>query len=84
MIHKPSIWKKIQNKDVDLMLSGHTHNGQIFPFNFIVKYKFKNIYGLFKNLNSFLYVSSGAACWGPKMRLGSYNEVINVIILKGD
>ena len=60
------------------MLSGHTHNGQIFPFNFIVKLKFKFIYGLYSMNNSNLYVSSGVACWGPKIRLGSKNEIIHL------
>ena len=52
------------------MLSGHTHNGQIFPFSFFVRLRFKNIYGLYEKLTSKLYVSSGSGCWGPKMRLG--------------
>ena len=76
LTHKPDIWDKI--KDInELMLSGHTHNGQIFPFNLIVRLKFKYVYGLYKNLNSNLYVSSGAGCWGPKIRIGSSNEIIN-------
>lgn len=77
LVHKPSLWASIK-KNCDLMLSGHTHNGQIFPFNYIVKIKFKHNYGLFKYLNSNLYVSSGAATWGPKFRLGSYNEIVNI------
>lgn len=81
VIHKPTIWNSI-HENFDLMLSGHTHNGQIFPFNFIVKYKFKNTYGIYKKFNSLLYVSSGAGCWGPKMRLGSQNEVIHISINK--
>tara|TARA_B100000963_G_C22477092_1_gene602908 strand:- start:17 stop:214 length:198 start_codon:yes stop_codon:yes gene_type:complete len=60
------------------MLSGHTHNGQIFPFNIFVKLKFKNLYGLYKSKESFLYVSSGVGCWGPKMRLGTQNEIIEI------
>ena len=36
----------------DLMLSGHTHYGQIFPFNFFVKLKYKNIYGLYEKIKS--------------------------------
>ena len=75
--HKPDIWQKLNCKNY-LMLSGHTHNGQIFPFNFLVKLKFKFIYGLYKKNNSNLYVSSGAACWGPKIRLGSKNEIIHL------
>jgi len=77
IVHKPSVWKKVSD-NVNLMLSGHTHNGQIFPFNLIVKLKFPEIYGLYKNINSFLYVSSGSATWGPKIRIGSNNEIIHI------
>ena len=77
IVHKPSIWKKVSD-NVNLMLSGHTHNGQIFPFNLIVKLKFPEIYGLYKNINNFLYVSSGSATWGPKIRIGSNNEIIHI------
>ena len=58
------------------MLSGHTHNGQIFPFNYFVRIQFKFKYNLYKFRNSLLYVSSGSGPWGPKMRLGTVNEVI--------
>ncbi len=75
LIHKPTVWSDIF-QNTDLMLSGHTHNGQIFPFNYFVRIQFKFKYGLFNNNNSFLYVTSGSGPWGPKMRLGSYNEVI--------
>ena len=79
--HKPDIWQKLNCKSY-LMLSGHTHNGQIFPFNLLVKLKFKFIYGLYNSNNSNLYVSSGVACWGPKIRLGSKNEVIHITLSK--
>ena len=75
--HKPDIWQKLNCKNY-LMLSGHTHNGQIFPFNLIVKLKFKYIYGLYNKNNTNLYVSSGVACWGPKVRLGSKNEIVHL------
>ena len=77
LVHKPSIWEKINDK-TDLMLSGHCHNGQIMPFNLLVRFRFKYIYGLHKHNSAYLYVSSGSACWGPRMRVGTYNE-INVI-----
>ena len=79
--HKPDIWDDLKNT-IDLMLSGHTHNGQIFPFNLIVKLKFKYIYGLYKNNLSKLYVSSGSGCWGPRLRLGSSNEIVNIRLKK--
>tara|TARA_Y100001970_G_scaffold292316_1_gene433114 strand:+ start:21712 stop:22767 length:1056 start_codon:yes stop_codon:yes gene_type:complete len=75
LIHKPSIWDKVYNES-DLMISGHTHGGQIFPFNFFVMLQFKFKYGLYSYDNSKLYVSSGAGTWGPKMRLGTFNEII--------
>ena len=81
MVHKPNLWEKIF-ENTDLMLSGHTHNGQIFPFNFFVKLQYKNIYGLYEKIKSKLYVSSGSGCWGPKMRLGSRNEIVDILILK--
>ena len=77
IVHKPSIWKKVSN-NANLMLSGHTHNGQIFPFNFVVKLQFQQNYGLYKNKKNYLYVSSGSATWGPKIRIGSNNEIIHI------
>ena len=77
VVHKPSIWKKVSN-NANLMLSGHTHNGQIFPFNFVVKLQFPQNYGLYKNKKNHLYVSSGSATWGPKIRIGSNNEIIHI------
>ncbi len=76
IVHKPSIWRNVAD-NANLMLSGHTHNGQIFPFNFIVKLQFPQNYGLYKKINNFLYVSSGSATWGPKIRIGSNNEIIH-------
>ena len=75
LVHQPSIWRKT-DRDVDLMLCGHTHNGQIHPFNLLVRLQFRHVYGLFSAATSHLYVSSGIGCWGPRMRLGSRNEII--------
>ena len=81
LVHKPSIWANVRNQ-VDLMLSGHTHNGQIFPFNFFVKMQFKFKYGMYKYNNSKLFVSSGSACWGPRIRIGSCNEIVHFNLTK--
>ena len=79
MVHQPSIWDSAPDS-TDLMLSGHTHNGQIFPFNLLVRLQFKTVYGIYKRLNSTLYVSSGSCTWGPKMRLGTKNEIVHISI----
>ena len=60
---------------VDLMISGHTHNGQIIPFNLVVKRVFKRSIGLFRQGAAHLYVSPGTGTWGPIMRLGSRGEI---------
>ena len=77
LVHQPSIWERTQSK-VDLMLCGHTHRGQLFPFNLLVRLQFRHVYGLFAEGGSTLYVSSGAGCWGPRMRLGSRNEIVMI------
>ncbi len=79
MVHQPSIWDSAPDS-TDLMLSGHTHNGQIFPFSLLVRLRFRTVYGIYRRLNSMLYVSSGSGTWGPRMRLGTQNEIIRIEI----
>lgn len=81
LYHRPTGWTAAREGGVDLMLSGHTHNGQIFPFNWLVKRQFKRICGLYRKGESYLYVSPGTGTWGPLMRLGSRNEVTCVDVL---
>ena len=75
LYHRPTGWESAIEHGIDLMLSGHTHKGQIFPFNWLVKQQFRRIAGLYENGQSKLYVSAGTGTWGPLMRLGSSNEI---------
>jgi len=60
----------------DLQLSGHTHKGQIFPFNLLVKMRYRYIAGLYELARgSQVYTSRGTGTWGPPMRLLSPAEV---------
>ena len=60
----------------DLQLSGHTHKGQIFPFNLVTKLYYRMHTGLSKvNGNALLYVSRGSGTWGPPFRFLSPPEV---------
>jgi len=60
----------------DLQLSGHTHGGQIFPFNLVVRLFFPQHAGLFHlPHNALLYVSRGSGTWGPPIRFLSPPEV---------
>ena len=75
MYHRPLGWEAAVDSGIDLMLCGHTHNGQIFPFNWLVRQQFQKIRGLHIRDNCHLYVSPGTGTWGPAMRLGSRNEI---------
>lgn len=60
----------------DLQLSGHTHRGQIFPFNFVVRLVYPWIEGLhLAGGGSRIYVSRGTGAWGPQMRLLAPPEI---------
>lgn len=73
--HEPIGYEFASENGVNLQLSGHTHNGQIFPFTLLVKLRYSKIKGLYKIGNMSLYVSPGTGTWGPPMRLGSNNEI---------
>ena len=75
LYHRPRGLAAAASAGVDLMISGHTHNGQIVPFNFVVGRVFEQIVGLFNEGSTQLYVSPGTGTWGPIMRLGSRGEV---------
>lgn len=81
LYHRPLGWESAAAHGVDLMLCGHTHNGQIFPFNFLVKRQFRRINGLYSDGDAHLYVSPGTGTWGPLMRLGSLNEITCIDVL---
>ena len=75
MYHTPQGIEDARRAGISLQLSGHTHGGQIFPFNFLFRISFKHIKGLYNLGDMFLYVSPGTGTWGPYMRLGSRNEI---------
>lgn len=81
LYHRPDGWQAARQAGIDLMLAGHTHGGQIWPFNYVVKRRFGHLSGLFSQDGQHLYVSPGTGCWGPIMRLGTRSEmtVINLV-----
>lgn len=73
--HRPLIAKKSDGL-FDLQLSGHTHQGQIFPFNFLVRLQFPYTSGTISTpSNSTLHVSRGSGTWGPPLRFLAPPEV---------
>jgi predicted MPP superfamily phosphohydrolase len=66
--HRPELEIQSLGK-FDLQLSGHTHGGQIFPFNLITRLFYPKQNGLYRlDEGSLLYVSRGTGTWGPPMR----------------
>lgn len=75
LYHRPRGLGAAEAAGIDLMMSGHTHNGQIVPFNFAVKRVFPKIQGLYQQGSTRLYVSTGTGTWGPIMRIGTRSEI---------
>lgn len=76
--HEPYELNELSNNNVDLDLSGHTHNGQMFPSNILLKVIWDNPYGLLKVGNMTSIVTSGIGVYGPNMRVLSTAEVVNI------
>lgn len=74
--HLPTGWDISRKNNVNLQLAGHTHSGQFYPMNFIVKLIFPYIKGLFNEGDDYLYVSAGTGTWGPPLRSGSSSEIV--------
>ncbi|MDR0423296.1 MAG: metallophosphoesterase [Rickettsiales bacterium] len=74
--HQPQFFDEAVEENIDLYLAGHTHNGQIFPFNFVVKNIYEKPYGLLKKQNSTLITSSGIGGWGPPIKIMSPVEIV--------
>ncbi|OCG08070.1 hypothetical protein A9G13_07690 [Gilliamella sp. wkB178] len=75
--HQPKDLDEPANLGVDLMISGHTHRGQVFPINLVVAAMYKNSYGMYQNPEQHFtsIVSSGYGLWGPPIRLMSRSEI---------
>jgi len=79
--HRPLV-AETGNDHFDLQLSGHVHNGQIFPFNLLVRLLFPIPCGTTKADNgSTIHVSRGSGTWGPPMRLLAPPEVTVIDII---
>ena len=74
--HQPKQLKELAAAGADLDLSGHTHNGQVFPGNLFLRLMWKNPCGVRKIGPMYSVVTSGAGFWGPGLRIGTDNEVV--------
>jgi predicted MPP superfamily phosphohydrolase len=75
LAHQPKQILEAEKLGVGLQLSGHTHGGQLFPFNYLVHLQQPYVAGLHRHGDAMIYVSSGTGYWGPPMRLGAPAEI---------
>jgi predicted MPP superfamily phosphohydrolase len=78
--HQPFNLEEPVKYGVDLQLSGHTHNGQMWPLNYLTSRIFELSYGYLRKGNTHFIVSSGYGLWGPRVRSGSRSEVLLINI----
>ncbi|WP_019911160.1 metallophosphoesterase [Paenibacillus sp. HW567] len=84
MDHQPTGFDLAAKAGVDVLLSGHTHRGQIAPNHWITKRLFELDWGYLRKDNMHVVVSSGYGTWGPPIRLASRSELIKLeIMLEG-
>jgi predicted MPP superfamily phosphohydrolase len=74
--HQPVNLEETVRNRIDLQLSGHTHNGQIWPLSWVVGQLFEHAYGYLKKGDTHIYVTSGLGIWGGKFRIGSRSEYV--------
>ncbi len=77
--HQPN--SEITDKEkIDVYLSGHTHNGQLFPFNLITKLIYNLSWGYKEVGGTHYFVTCGAQGWGPQVKTGSFSEIMEINI----
>ncbi|MDR0833132.1 MAG: metallophosphoesterase [Candidatus Symbiothrix sp.] len=76
--HEPYNLEETEAAGIDLQFSGHTHHGQIFPFNKLVEHLFEVAYGYKQKGKTGVYVTSGIGLWGPPFRIGTQSEIVVV------
>lgn len=74
--HQPVEYDKVASYGLDLMVSGHTHKGQLWPLGWVTKLVYENDFGLIKKQNTNFYTSSGYGSWGPPARTGNKPELV--------
>ena len=78
--HTPVGMDEAAKAGAGLMLCGHTHGGQIWPFNYLVKLRYPELVGRFKHDSMTLFISRGAGTWGPRMRLWRPGEIVLITL----
>ncbi|MDB4929096.1 MAG: putative phosphoesterase, partial [Myxococcaceae bacterium] len=82
LAHQPKAVAGAAAAGVGLVLSGHTHGGQLWPFSYVVALDQPIVAGLHRVRDTWAYVSEGTGYWGPPMRLGTRGEITRVVLTR--
>lgn len=80
MEHQPKQLQELADAGADMQLSGHTHDGQIFPGNLLIDLFWENASGYLQKDQLHSIVTSGVGVWGPAMRVGTDSEICPITI----
>ena len=80
MEHQPKQLQELADAGADMQLSGHTHDGQIFPGNLLIDLFWENASGYLQKDQLHSVVTSGVGVWGPAMRVGTDSEICPITI----
>ncbi|MCW2515783.1 MAG: putative phosphohydrolase [Mycobacterium sp.] len=84
LAHQPKQVPEAARAGVDLQISGHTHGGQIWPFNFLVRLDQPVVHGLSSHgERTQLYTSRGTGFWGPPFRVFAPSEITVLTLRRG-
>jgi uncharacterized protein len=78
--HRPTQLQEISQTPVNVQFSGHTHNGQLFPINFIIGSMYDLSWGYKKMNHTHFFVTSGLRLWGPPVKTAGKSEIMLVDI----
>ena len=78
--HRPTEIDEVSSTRADIQLSGHTHNGQMFPINLITRRVYQLSWGHMKKGNTHFFVTSGIRLWGPPVRTIGKSEIMVIEI----
>jgi len=84
LAHQPKQVPDAVAAGVDLQISGHTHGGQIWPFNFLVRLDQPVVHGLSRHgERTQLYAGRGTGFWGPPFRVFAPSEITVLTLRRG-
>ena len=78
--HSPLEYERAAEEGVDLMLSGHSHGGQIWPFGYLVRLTYPLLEGRYQVGDMTAIVCRGTGTWGPRMRLWRTGEILCITL----